>query len=803
MDNQPDLAQLRGFTADVIKEFNVRNNGNGWEYDTKTLNGDKATRWKSYSSTCPEGSSPSEWHKYLWKPSKPTDAKYFYPPIKSLMDAIKAEEGVLWLVGGEMAVMAMFSAKIENVTSFFGDNTIPETLLQDLKALGVTELRVVADRDNSGQTMAVNVRDRLKDDLSISLFFIALPYPVEAKHGKDVNDFWLEKKEKPEDFYMNLMLLDEWKLPESEIKPVLPNTHFETMDTDKLPQTFKDAILRDVEGRGKKTVKWGANGWSSNFPCPFHDDQVASAGFNRESMSFKCFTTCGSMNAKTYGEKVGIQLRDYLDSTPTIPAEKIIPLPVEVKSVEPKPLRPALPAGVTLTTSQKALAKQGRKWLDDYLAWTRIACPLPPEIFHEAMALWLLATVATRRIKVVMGGQEIYPNLYILVIAKTSLYRKSTAMKAAKKLLKQARLESLLLPTDVTPEALFDELAGVKPVNFESLPLEEKTDWLQGRAVAAQRSFLKDECSSIFASLKKDYNAGLTELLLEGYEGDGGKLKKQLKTKGMIVVKDMCLSFLGATTPVMYGKYITNEESENGFVARFAIITPEGMPQYTVIDEPAEIPSSLVTQLRQMFMQSLPWHNNQPPSASMLDTEVLSPPVTSVTIDPKALKQMMGYQKALGYDLLVSERVDDTKAAAYTRLGTMMIKVAMLLAAIDTTIAPIRIEEKHAYAAQEILERWRESLHRLDTHVAHSNGNNANEKVMGYLNTAGSQGASIRDIMRDCGIKNKKDVEEALKALYEDGVIEKFDHKPKGPGRPSIRYRATMSETANCVTISK
>lgn len=482
---------------------------------------------------------------------------------------------------------------------------------------------------------------------------------------------------------------------------------------------------------------------------------------------------------------------------PSVPA-KVEPVPIEApaKPAPPKAaeLRPKLPAFAQLTPEQEAEAAYGRRWLDDYLDWTHKSCPLAPEIFHEAMALWLLATVATRRMKLVMGGREIYPNLYVMIVAKTSLYRKSTAMNEAKKVLKQAGLECLLLPTDVTPEALFDELAGVKPVNFDSLTPDDKKDWLQGRAVAAQRSFIKDECSSILANLRKEYNAGLSELLLEGYQGDGGKLKKLLKSKGLITVKDMCLSFLGATTPVMYAKYMTNEEQENGFVARFALITPEGIPVYETVDEPVPVPHALTDSLRRMFLDVLPWHNDERPSASAMVADVITPPTTHVTMDADAIKQLGEYDKALNYDMLISDTVSESKAAAYTRLATMVKKVAMLLAATDGEKKHVRIEARHAYAAQMIGERWRESLHRLDTDIARSAGSE-NDKVLNYLRGAGETGASIRDIMRDCAIKHRNHLEDNLKTLYEDGKIEKFEYKPDGGkgGRPSIRFRLLSS----------
>ncbi len=803
-----DLGKLRGLPDDVLSLCNVvtvgRENGfdPGWLWDTYTLEGAKAQRWKSASSQRPEGSS--SWAKYRWHPDKPSGNAGYFDPDYGLKDAIKHAFGCLYIVGGEIAAMSMFAAGFRNTTSFFGDNAIPrDTLLEDLKTLGVSLLYMIPDRDTAGMNCAATVRDLVSRDLDLEFSVYALPYEIAEKHGKDVNDLWLQLGANREAFRDAVDAMPIWKLPEP--KPTVLTFPLVTSFNEDLPEGFKSALFRDVESRApqNKAFRWHSDGWSSNIRCPFHDDKEASAGFNKESMSFKCFA-CGAKSAKEYGEGVGIIMRDYFDdgvplahsngTAPTVKENLTAQKPVE--TVKPQ-LRPKLPAFAQLTPEQEAEAAYGRRWLDDYLDWTHKSCPLAPEIFHEAMALWLLATVATRRMKLVMGGREIYPNLYVMIVAKTSLYRKSTAMNEAKKVLKQAGLECLLLPTDVTPEALFDELAGVKPVNFDSLTPDDKKDWLQGRAVAAQRSFIKDECSSILANLRKEYNAGLSELLLEGYQGDGGKLKKLLKSKGLITVKDMCLSFLGATTPVMYAKYMTNEEQENGFVARFALITPEGIPVYETVDEPVPVPHALTDSLRRMFLDVLPWHNDERPSASAMVADVITPPTTHVTMDADAIKQLGEYDKALNYDMLISDTVSESKAAAYTRLATMVKKVAMLLAATDGEKKHVRIEARHAYAAQMIGERWRESLHRLDTDIARSAGSD-NDKVLNYLRGAGETGASIRDIMRDCAIKHRNHLEDNLKTLYEDGKIEKFEYKPDGGkgGRPSIRFRLLSSSSS-------
>jgi hypothetical protein len=807
----PDLGQLRGLSEDTLALCNVRAVGSehqygmGWLWDTYTLEGVKATRWKSASSQKPEGDT--RWAKYRWLPDKPPQAPFFDPDGK-LRAAVKANAGLLIIVGGEVAAMTMFEAGHRCTTCFFGDNTVPkDTLLQDLSRVGATSVLMIPDRDKPGQDCAALVRDLLSADLDIDFTCLALPYPIEDKHGKDVNDWWLDLRAKNASFRQSFIELAQWRLPEPPQKVISFPTII-TGDTD-LPPRFVDAILRDVTDRiAPKQARWDSEGWSQNFRCPFHDDKEASAGFNKDSMSFKCFA-CGAKSAKQYGEGVGIYLKDYFDA----PVPQVRPPPVaepatngkhdeptvkETLTVPKQVLAPPLPEFARLSPEQVREAERGRDWLNDYVDWAVEASPLTPRLLHEAMGLWLLATISSRRMKAQIGGEDIYSNLYILIVARTTIYRKSTAMKLAKLLLNKANLSALLLPSEATPEALFDELAGVKPMNFDALSEETKARWKLGRALAAQRSFMRDEVSSIFANMKKDYMAGVHELLLLGYDADGGSYDKQLKSKGITTVKDMCFSFLGATTPAMYAKYITIEEQESGLMPRFAIITPDGDVPYSSPSDILETPDALVRQIRRMFNDVLPWHNGQKPSAPAVLGEVLTPPVANVGFDVDGRKQLDLYRRALGHEMVQAEAIDDHLSAFYARIGTMAYKVAMLLAAVDGEPGVIRVECRHAYAAILICESWRESLHRLQRDIDKARGGLSDDnKVLALIKQAGSKGLSMRDIMQLCNLRPRTKAIEALTLLADDGLIEQYQHKPEGSkgGRPTVCYRIVSSSS--------
>lgn len=281
----------------------------GWHYPIYNsagqqfvVNGERAYRWKNADSN----GSP----KYAWLPSKPDKARYYLLP--GTLEAIKAEYGACFLASGEPDVLAYRAAGRRNVICWFdGETSVPPTLADDLVLMGITRLTYAPDRDDTGMKSAAKVFTALKDS-EIMLRVLRLPADIGSKF--DINKLWQQVNFNCEKF--GLALVDA-----PDIDPVdlylygegnTGLTHGAASDDDvELPERFKDAIVQYVEGLpGFK--KWDADGWSNNFKCPLHKDEHASAGYNRETHSFKCFV-CGNKSAKDFGATANIHLREYFD----------------------------------------------------------------------------------------------------------------------------------------------------------------------------------------------------------------------------------------------------------------------------------------------------------------------------------------------------------------------------------------------------------------------------------------------------------------------------------------------------------
>ena len=445
------------------------------------------------------------------------------------------------------------------------------------------------------------------------------------------------------------------------------------------------------------------------------------------------------------------------------------------------PACPSLPAEAR---PDLELAAGAATWLDGYVRHARSVSPMTPDLFHESAALWLGATAIARRLKVPLPFGNIFPNLYILWVAPTTIFHKTTAMDVARGLAR-ATFQHLLAPQEATPEALLSDLAGTLPARLEDMSQEEQDHWRKERDFAGQRALLVDEMSGLMASTGRDYNAGLLESDLRFYECDP-RFTRSTRAQGRVTVRNVYVSMLAASTPRAMGPHLSSDRLwAMGWWPRFALLSPETdrptweTPTATASDG---IPESLVAPLRNLYARL--------PSAGWPDPA----PAHTVMLREGVLPQWGAYSKALSYDLLTPD-LDERLAGAYGRLPVHAVKVATILAAFDwgrDAGAP-RIELAHLHRAMMITEAWRASAHRTLGASAVADENVKLSRIVRQIARGGLEGAGFNDLrraMRDIPASELKRLVDDATTTGELEVIV----APPGPkgGRPSKRFRVPL-----------
>lgn len=370
---------------------------------------------------------------------------------------------------------------------------------------------------------------------------------------------------------------------------------------------------------------------------------------------------------------------------------------------------PDLPQSARLTTAMTRVASETGEYLTTFSDYVyQIANTLPRD-FSVAAALWTVSLIVARRLHTgAYFEPQIFPVLWVLWVAESTIFHKTTGLNLARRLVRHV-VPHLLLPEESSRDALIHDMAGRPPANMDQMTLFEKQRVDRGRMYAAQRGIVVDEASSLFSGFRKDYNAGAVEVFLKAYDCEDEKIHSTLK-HGNIYVRWMYLPLLGATTPASIQQASNLVMWQNGFWPRFVPLVPERVfperPHHhdDILPRPEALDQALLAL------------NKRLPEPTISLSEPVPPKSIHVAMDPECWKHWKAYSEVMGHELLHPDKTsDDRLRKLYGRMPVKLMQVATLLAALDwpdEADAP-RIRLPHYAAAHQIVETWRVNAHRF------------------------------------------------------------------------------------------
>jgi hypothetical protein len=542
--------------------------------------------------------------------------------------------------------------------------------------------------------------------------------------------------------------------------------------TGNLNPKVIDALARHFAGQGYKAYGDWLHGQCVYPHNHKHGDRNPSFGFNTQTGYGHCHV-CGTMLAKDICAAVGIHPEDHggliekhydqprhtslvklsdappddsssaSDSNDTEPLDSS---PIEVQSDDTQPPEDDLPP-----ISELELPK----WLQMYLEWAGKTGNQTPMSFHLAAGLWLLSIAIGRRLYgAAPWGINLYPNLYIMLVASTTYYRKSTAYKLAEKVAREA-IPHMLMPTPGSPERFQESLSGKMPTNFDSLTDEQQHRLTKAKPFAAQRGLLKDEIAGLFGAInRKDYMLGLKDLVMELY--DCPEYSDKDTQDGLTVVERAALSILGVTTPAGIGAATTHVDWSNGLLVRFALITPENdYEERPSLKDQLPLPQPLVEGLKRL-------HERLPMPTEDGD-KVLPPGELRATVECwENCQQYSEYLRQLCKPDQDAE-LDERLKGVYGRMHVQAFKLAMLLAALewlDTDQPTPTVTTSHWNTARQITEHWRRSAHRLLEQIDRSGEarreQSIQDRMLEAFRQGGAAGCNLRDVYRQLHLPAKQ-----------------------------------------------
>jgi len=312
-------------------------------------------------------------------------------------------------------------------------------------------------------------------------------------------------------------------------------------------------------------------------------------------------------------------------------------------------------------------------WIRKYIDFAQ-ACTDAPLEYHEAYGAFLLS-IAAQGLKLQLQSvpKGMRTNLYLLIHGVSSKMRKSTAMLLAKEVQEKA-FSGVRLPENFTPGGLEEEIAdrnGLPSVLFV------------------------DEFVGVLDKMyHQSYMAGTRGFLLTMYSEENWKYTRRAKggKKDNIIVEDSHLCIAGNVTPTV-SRRLKEDDIEDGFLARFGVIMPQGKPPR-----------------RRLFEL----HTGDPRILRDVSEELrkirsicskLTGVIGNVLITPEALMMLDTFQEEVENQEVSSEIAE----IMLERISDMSIKLAMIVAAgrpDGFAVGPLKIIEEDVRSAITLARRW-------------------------------------------------------------------------------------------------
>lgn len=183
------------------------------------------------------------------------------------------------------------------------------------------------------------------------------------------------------------------------------------------------------------------------------------------------------------------------------------------------------------------------RYIEDYASERTDAYP----DYHFGAALQLLSIAVERNAVIDVTPTKKFPNLWINLVGLSTVSRKSTSMKLADLVLREAGLEHKKLADDFSPEALVDELEQ-----------------------DAKKVYWNDEMETFYSELGKNYKQGTDALFAKLYDNPSSH-KRKLRNEE-VEAEDVYFNIFGACVPRQIIDSIGGEQAESGFLPRMLFI---------------------------------------------------------------------------------------------------------------------------------------------------------------------------------------------------------------------------------------
>lgn len=400
-----------------------------------------------------------------------------------------------------------------------------------------------------------------------------------------------------------------------------------------------------------------------------------------------------------------------------------------------------------LTDEEQSLASRQNTYIERYIKWASGLGDAAPQ-YHQAGAFVSLSSLLSGSVSLPTSFGTIQPNLWFMILADTTLTRKTTSMDICMELAGEVDPD-VLLATDGSIEGLFTALS-TRP----------------GRPSV----FLRDEFSGLLDQMnKRDYMAGFAEMLTKLYDG---KQQKRLLRKETVEVKNPCVILYTGGIRSKVQEILTDEQIASGFLPRFIFITAESdinrvQPLGPPTDKNLGERDAILAELREI---SSAYTGTQQVKVNGKLVNTTKKRVWSAELTPEAWTRYNAIENTMMKSGVRSEK-PEVFTPMYDRLSKSMLKTATLIAASrQLGCSKVVVEYVDIVHAAYYGQQWKDYAKEVVINVGHSRDE---KRIMTIYNAIVRSAGIARSSLMQSYHLSKREADAILATLDERGLIQR------------------------------
>jgi len=202
-------------------------------------------------------------------------------------------------------------------------------------------------------------------------------------------------------------------------------------------------------------------------------------------------------------------------------------------------------------------------WLYDYCLFTRDLEACPRFKFFTACAI--MGALLSNKVWLQRGEEgllpKLFPNIWVILLAPPGRGHKTSTINMGVNCLTQAAPEVRIIADKVTPESLVKALSSTQFMNEGMIRV--------GMGPSDATGLIKAPELSVFFG-RQQYNTGLVSLVTDLYDYREEWTSETIM-RGKNVLKNVCISILGGSTPTWLQKMLPEDAFTGGFMSRFVM----------------------------------------------------------------------------------------------------------------------------------------------------------------------------------------------------------------------------------------